>query len=216
MRRLGVVAMVLVLTAAACSDGGGEEAAPTTAPTSAPSTTAAPSTSSTLAPVTTAPAPATSTTAAPTAAATAVVEPDTIAGIEMGSNRSTAYAVLGQPSATGQETDLGGERYDFARWDLAGNRGLTLVFRSPGVTGPQLTHWHVTAPGPATALGIEVGDPAGSVVAAYGALTAFCCGTEVASVSRGGGRLIVVVEPGGNVRSIYGGAESSWSRVIAD
>ena len=215
MRRRWICAFLIALAASACSDGGDEEAGPTTTAAASATTSTAAAPPSTAAATTVTAARPTTTTARTTAAA-AVIEPDTVAGLELGTNRSTAYAVLGQPSATGQETDLGGERYDYARWDLAGNRGLTLVFRSPGVTGPQLSHWHVTAPGPATALGIKVGDAAGAVVAAYGPLTPFCCGTEIASVSRGGGRMIVVVEPGANVRSIYGGAESSWSRVIAD
>ena len=220
-RNASVFVLVALLLTAACSDGDDDEAGPTTTPSTTSTTTVASTSvastsvaSTTAAPATT--APATTTTTARVTAATAVVEPDTIAGIPLGTNRSEANAVLGLPSETGSGTDLAGDRYDFSRWNLAGNRGLTLYYRQTGVTAPLLSHWQVTAPGPATARGIKVGDPSSAVVTAYGPLQPFCCDVQVASVTRGPGRMIVIVEPGAAVTQIVGGSEASWSRLIAD
>lgn len=215
-RRLGVVAVTLLFPlAVACSDGDGDEADPTTTGPPTTSTTVAAATSTTAAGATSSTARVTTTTARVTAA-NAVVEPDSIGGIQIGTTRSEANAVLGEPTDTGSGTDLGGDPYQTSRWVLSGNRGLTLYYRQTGVTAPLLVHWQVTAPGPATARGVKVGDPASAVIAAYGALQPFCCDTQVASVTRGPGRMIVIVEPGGNVTQIVGGVESSWSRLIAD
>ena len=212
-----MVVCVLLLAGAACSDDDGEEAGvAATTSTAAVATTGA-STTSAPAAVTTSPssAPATTTTPA-NRAATAVLEPDSIAGVEVGSNKSDAIAALGPPTSTGRETDLSGAMYDFQRWDFAGNRGLILNYRTPAVTSPLLTDWTATAPGPATVRGIKVGDPASAVVAAYGPLTGFCCDRQIASIEKGAFRMIVVVEPGANVTQIIGGDPGFWSRSIAD
>lgn len=206
--------IALAATGVACS-GGGDEAGLTTAPPTTTTSTTLATTTSTAPATTVTTARATTTTTRGTAA-NAVVEPDSIGGLEPGSNKSAAYARFGDPTATGDGTDLGGEKYDFLRWEFSGNRGLTLYYRQTGVTSPLLVHWQVTAAGPATARGVKVGDPASAVVAAYGPLQPFCCDTQVASVTRGPGRMIVIVQPGGNVTQIVGGAEGSWSRLIAD
>ncbi len=224
-RVLTALVVVSLVVIAGCGDDGDE--ASSTAPASSTSTSLAVTTTDAGA-ATTTPAPATTalgpttTVAAPTTtapaprAATAIIEPDTIAGIPIGSNKSEAIAVLGEPTTSGQETDLSGATYDYLRWQFAGNRGLFLNFRTQGATSPLLTDWIATAPGPATARGIKVGDPESAVVAAYGPLSPFCCGAVIADVSRGPGRMIVVVEPGGNVRQIIGGDPGFWSRSIAD
>ena len=46
-----------------------------------------------------------------------MIEPDTVAGIPLGANKSQAIAVLGNPTVTGQTTDLSGATYDFLRWE---------------------------------------------------------------------------------------------------
>lgn len=208
--------IALAATGVACSDDGGDEAGLTTAPPTTSTSTTVATTSSTAPATTVTTTPATTPTTARVTAANAVVEPDSIGGLEPGTNKSAAYARFGDPTSTGDGTDLGGDRYEFLRWEFSGNRGLTLYYRQTGVTSPLLAHWQVTANGPATARGVKVGDPASAVVAAYGALQPFCCDTQVASVSRGPGRMIVIVQPGGNVTQIVGGVESSWSRLIAD
>lgn len=219
MARLRVcVAALSLAVAAACGlnednpvvAGRGADATTTTsvAPTAGAPTTAS------VAPTTVAP---TSTTAAAAAkAATAVIEPDTVAGLPLGATKSEVIAVLGPPTRTGQETDLSGARYDYLRWELDGNRGLTLNFRTPSVTSPRLTDWIATAKGPRTRSGIQVGDPATKVVTAHGALQAFCCDAKIASLTRGAGRLIVVVPNGGAVGQLIGGDEAFWSKSIAD
>lgn len=214
MRRLAPVLAVILLAAGACSDDGGDQAGLTTAPTTT-TTTVAVTTSAAAATTVTTPRATTTTTVGVTAA-NSTIEPDSIGGLEPGSNKTAAFTRFGDPTSTGDGTDLAGDRYDFLRWDFSGNRGLTLYYRQAGVTSPLLAHWQVTAPGPATARGVKVGDPASAVVAAYGALQPFCCDTQVASVTRGPGRMIVIVQPGANVTQIVGGVESSWSRLIAD
>ena len=208
----------LALASVACGSDGDDTATPsTTAPptTTAPSTTVAPAT--TVAPSTsTTRAPATSTTRRPTAA-TAVIEPDTVAGIPLGATKSQAIAVLGQPTRTSQETDLSGKKYDALSWDLSGNRGLSLAFGTDSATSPLLTDWRANAPGPATKAGVQVGDAAAKVTTAYGALQAFCCDTKVASVNQGAGRMIVIVgNASQKVDQIVGGDPAFWSRKIAD
>ena len=214
-QRLVTVCVVLVVLATgACSDDDGEEAGLATTPPTSTTTTVAATTST--APATTVTTARATTTTARVTAANAVIEPDSIGGLEPGSNKTAASTRFGDPTSTGDGTDLAGDRYEFLRWDFSGNRGLTLYYRQRGVTSPLLEHWQVTAAGPATARGVKVGDPASAVVAAYGALQPFCCDAQVASVTRGPGRMIVIVQPGGNVTQIIGGIESSWSRLIAD
>lgn len=224
MRRwVPMVALSVLLVAATtgCGSGGDAAAPPLSTAAAAPATTVAASTSvpvTTGAPSTTARVgAATTTTREP--AATAVIEPDNVAGIALGSTKSQAIAVLGPPTTTGQDTDLGGKKYDFLRWQLGGGgiRGLTLNFRTDSVTSPLLTDWTATATGPATRAGVQVGDPAARVVAAYGPLDPFCCETRAVGVSQGGGRMIVVVDNATQkVRTITGGDPAFWSRSIAD
>ncbi|MGH9225321.1 MAG: hypothetical protein ACRD2W_16415 [Acidimicrobiales bacterium] len=220
-----LAAAVLALAGPACGDGDvSGSASPTTTATAVPTTlppaTAPPSTTATTAPAaatTTRPAAAATTTTALPTPATAIIGPDTVAGIPLGANKSAAIGVLGIPTVSGQTTDLSGATYDFLRWSLDGNRGLTLNFRTPSATSPLLTDWQVTAVGPTTALGIKVGDTASQVTAAYGPLQAFCCDSRVASVERNGGRLIVIVDNAGSlVRQLIGGDPAFWSRSIAD
>jgi len=200
--------------ATACGSGDDEAALPTTSTAAAVVTT-----TSTTAPApttTTRPAAGTTTTARPSAAR-AVIEPAAVAGIPLGANKSQAIAVLGEPTARGQETDLSGSRYDYLRWDLSGNRGLTLNFRTGSVTSPLLTDWSSSAPGPVTKGGVQVGDAAAKVTAAHGALVVFCCETKVAALDEGVGRMIVVVDNATQkVTRIAGGDPGFWSRSIAD
>ena len=206
-----VAALAFVaLTAVACGSGDDDAAPAATTTTVAPSTTAAPTTTTTRAPA------ATTTTRKPTAA-TAVIEPDSVAGIPLGATKSQAIAVLGQPTRTSQETDLSGKRYDALNWDLSGNRGLSLAFGTDSVTSPLLTDWKATGPGPATKAGVQVGDAVAEVTSAYGALQAFCCDTKIANVTQGPGRMIVVVgDASQKVDQIVGGDPAFWSRKIAD
>jgi hypothetical protein len=135
----------------------------------------------------------------------------------LGAGKSQAIAVLGPPTTSGQETDLSGKKYDFLKWQLSGNRGLTLNFRTESVTSPLLTDWNVNAPGPVTKGGVQVGDTAAKVTAAHGALQVFCCESKVASVVDGPGRMIVVVaDDTQKVIQITGGDPGYWSRSIAD
>jgi hypothetical protein len=181
-----------------------------------------PTTTSTMAVTTTttsvvAPAPTSTTAASASKASTAVIEPDTVAGLALGSTKTQVIAVLGTPTRTGQDTDVSGARYDYLRWELDGNRGLTLNFRTPSVTSPLLTDWSATAKGPRAQSGSQVGDAAAKVVAAHGTLQEFCCDSKIASMKQGAGRMIIVVPNwAGTVRQIIGGDESFWSRSIAD
>jgi hypothetical protein len=213
LRRIAALA-VLALTAVACGSDD-DNAAPATTTTEAPTTTVAPSTTAAPTPTTRAPA-ATSTTRRP-AAATALVEPDKIAGVPLGATKTQAIAVLGPPTRTSQETDLSGKKYDALYWAFSGNRGLSLGFGTDSVTSPLLTDWTVTAPGPATKAGVQVGDPVAKVTSAYGALQAFCCDTKIANVTQGPGRMIVIVgNASQKVDQIIGGDPAFWSRKIAD
>lgn len=207
----GIATLVLVaVTAVGCGSGDGDGAAPAATTIAAPTTTAGPSTT------TTGPPAATSTTRRP-AAATAVIEPDTVAGIPLGATKSQAIAVLGPPTRTSQETDLGGKKYDALSWDFNANRGLSLAFGTDSVTSPLLTDWKATAPGPVTKAGVQVGDPAAKVTSAYGPLQAFCCDTTIANVNQGAGRMIVIVgNASQKVDQILGGDPAFWSRKIAD
>ncbi|HEV2758495.1 MAG TPA: hypothetical protein VGV86_02905 [Acidimicrobiales bacterium] len=221
MNKWLTVLAISALLAAACGSDGDDTAAPTTAVTEAPPTsasvttvTAAPATS---AAPTTRPSGATSTTRAGQTAARAVIEPQAVAGIQLGANKSQVIAILGPPTTQGQETDISGKKYDYLRWQFSGNRGLFLNFRTESVTSPLLTDWIATAPGPSTKAGVQVGDGQAKVTAAHGPLQAFCCESQVASVSQGGGRMIVVVaDDSKTVIQIIGGDPAFWSRSIAD
>ena len=221
MKRWLTVLAMASLVAAGCGSDGDDTAAPTTAVTSAPPTSAAVTTvtaaPATSAAPTTRPSGATSTTRGGQAAARAVIEPQAVAGIALGANKSQAIAVLGPPTTQGQETDISGKKYDYLRWQFSGNRGLFLNFRTESVTSPLLTDWIATAPGPATKAGVQVGDGQSKVTAAHGPLQPFCCEAQVASVSPGGGRMIVVVaNDSKTVIQIIGGDPAFWSRSIAD
>ena len=214
LRRIAALA-VLALTAVACGSDD-DNAAPATPTTEAPTTTPAPSTTVASTTTTRALAATTSTTRRP-AAATAVIEPDKVAGIPLGATKSQAIAVLGQPSRTSQETDLSGKKYDALYWDLTGNRGLSLAFGTDSVTSPLLTDWKATGPGPVTKAGVQVGDSAAKVLSAYGSLQTFCCDTKIANVTQGPGRMIVIVgNTSQKVDQIVGGDPAFWSRKIAD
>lgn len=215
MRRRGFLFVLAIVVVSGCGSEG-DNAAPATTTTAAPATTiAAPTT--TAASTTTSRAPAATTTTRRPAAATAVVEPDTVAGIPLGATKSQAIAVLGQPTRTSQETDLSGKKYDALNWDLTGNRGLSLAFGTDSVTSPLLTDWKATGPGPVTKAGVQVGDAVAKVTAAYGALQAFCCDTKIANVNQGAGRMIVIVgNASQKVDQIVGGDPAFWSRKIAD
>ncbi|MGH9277853.1 MAG: hypothetical protein ACRD12_07055 [Acidimicrobiales bacterium] len=190
LRRLAALALplVVVVVAPACAGGSGTGVAPTTVPR--PTTTAGDT---------------------KVTAATAVVEPDSIGGIPLGATRQEAIEVFGPPDSTAE---------DQLRWQFGGGtaRGLTLFFRSGSTFSPGLTDWIATARGPVTAKGVGVGDGAGAVIAAYGALDPFCCETKVASVEQAGGRMIVVVGSYGTsaVGQVIGGDPKAWSRSIAD
>ena len=207
LRRVAALAVVALMTVA-CGSGDDDGAAPAT--TAAPTTTVAPSTTTTRAPA------VTSTTRKPTPA-TALIEPDTVAGIPLGATKSQAIAVLGQPTRTSQETDLSGKKYDALSWDFSGNRGLSLAFGTDSATSPLLTDWKATAPGPVTRAGVQVGDAVAKVTSAYGALQAFCCDARIANVNQGAGRMIVIVgNASQKVDQIVGGDPAFWSRKIAD
>lgn len=222
MRRVLVLVVMISAALTGCGDDD-EEAESGSQPTSV--TTSAAGTSSSAPGAATTAATAVATTVAATAppttakvtAANAIIEPETVAGIPLGSNKSAAIAVLGDPTTTGQDTDLRGTKYDYLRWSLSGNRGLTLNFRTESVTSPLLTDWIATAAGPATKLGVKVGDSAETVTAAYGPLQNFCCDSKISNLERGGGRMIVVVDNASQVvRQIIGGDAGYWSRSIAD
>jgi hypothetical protein len=219
MLRRWLFGLALVSFALGGCGSGDDTAAPTTTTSAAPVTTSAPTTLvATTAPPTTASRPAaTSTTTARPTAAKAVIEPHQVAGIPMGATKSEAIAVLGPPTNTGREADLSGKKYDYLRWEFSGNRGLFLNFRTDSVTSPLLTDWIASAPGPTTKAGTQVGDTAAKVVAAYGPLTGFCCESQIASVTQGAGRMIVIVpNDSKTVSRIVGGDPGSWSRSIAD
>lgn len=221
--RMRLVWAVLVVLGIAGAVGCGSD---NDADKAAPSTTEAVATTVTTSGVSTTAEPATATTAAGASSTTkvagasfrtAVVEPDSVGGVDLGATKSEAIAVLGEPTATGIQEDLSGKTYDFLRWNIDGNRGLVLNFRTEAVTSPRLTDWLVTATGPATVKGIKVGDAMAKVTGAYGALQPFCCESQVASVTKGAGRMVVVVDSGaGTVTQIIGGDEAYWSRSIAD
>ena len=139
-----------------------------------------------------------------------------VAGLAIGSTKAQAIAVLGPATRSGQETDVGGRKYDYLSWEFGGNRGLFLAFGTGSVTSPLLTDWKTTA-GPTTKGGVQVGDTAAKATAAHGPLEAFCCDTRVASVTEGGGRMIVVVgNASQRVDRILGGDPAYWQRKIAD
>lgn len=216
-RKVAGLALV-ALAAVACGSGDDGAAAPASTTIAVATTTNAATPTTTVAPptTTTRPPAATSTTRRPTAA-TAVIEPDTVAGIPLGATKSQAIAVLGQPTRTSQETDLSGQKYDALYWDLNGNRGLSLAFGTDSVTSPLLTDWKATGPGPATKAGVQVGDAAAKVTGAYGALAPFCCDTRIADLTQGAGRMIVIVgNASQKVDQILGGDPAFWSRKIAD
>ncbi len=230
MRRWLPIVALAALVATACGSDDDEAAQTTTSTAAAVVTTTALATSTSTSvggPTTTTRAGATTTTRAGAAttttasprpsAAKAVIEPARVAGIGLGANKSQAIAVLGEPTTTGQETDLSGKKYDYLKWQLSGNRGLTLNFRTESATSPLLTDWNANAPGPVTKGGVTVGDGAVKVTAAHGALMTFCCESKVASVVDGGGRMIVVIaNDTQKVTQIIGGDPAFWSRSIAD
>jgi hypothetical protein len=146
-------------------------------------------------------------------AAQAIIEPDSVAGLGLGTNKSEAHAVLGTPTSSGKHTDVHGEEFDFLHWQIDGNRGLTLNYRFPTGVSPKLTDWQASAHGPSTKKGVRVGDSADQVTAAYGPLEPFV-GVEVAAVEQGGGRMIVVVD-NGSVTLIIGGDHEAWMRSVA-
>ena len=145
--------------------------------------------------------------------AQAVLEPDSVAGVGLGTNKSEALAVLGPAGSQGKRTDVNGEEFDFLHWPLDGGRGVTLNYRFPTGLSPKLTDWQATARGPATSKGVQVGDSADQVTAAYGPLEPFV-GAHAAFVDQGGGRLMVVVD-GGTVTLIVGGDPEFWMRSVA-
>ena len=153
------------------------------------------------------------TSQTPVSPAQAIVEPDSVAGLGLGTNKSEAEAVLGPPTSSGKHTDVNGQQYDFLQWQLDGNGGLTLNYRFPEGVSPKLTDWNVNARGPATNRGVRVGDSEDQVVAAYGPLEPFV-GAQIAAVEQGGGRMIVIVD-NGMARSILGGDAEFWMRSVA-
>ena len=153
------------------------------------------------------------TSVMPVAAAQAIIEPDSVAGLGLGTNQSEAHAVLGPPTSSGKHTDVNGEGFDFLHWQLDGNRGLSLNYRFPTGVSPKLTDWNVNARGPATSRGVRVGDSEDQVIAAYGPLEPFV-GALIAAVEQGGGRMIVIVD-NGMVRSVLGGDAEFWMRSVA-
>jgi len=126
------------------------------------------------------------TSLAPVSAAQAIVEPDSVAGLGMGTNKSEAEAVLGPPTSSGRHTDVNEQQYDFVHWQVDASRGLTLNYRFPEGVSPKLTDWSVDAHGPSTSRGVRVGDSEDEVVAAYGPLEPFV-GAQIAAVEQGGG-----------------------------
>lgn len=218
---LGVAAAVAVVAAfaigRATSVVGGPKPTATSAvgPATAGPISTTPTTTTTSPPAST--MVLTTTTTVKLSAATAVVGPDTVAGLALGATKAQVLAVLGKPAVTEQATDVGGAKYESLSWRFSGNGGLTLSFRPYSRFAPGLSDWIATAAGPRTAAGVQVGDPAAEVVSAYGALQPFCCSVKVGSVEKGGGRMIVAVDDAtGKVVDITGGEEAAWSRSIAD
>lgn len=151
------------------------------------------------------------------APSSAIVEPDKVAGLRLGTTKEDAIAVLGPPTSDEQVEDTGGNPYVAVRWNVSDTGGLNLNFREGTTEAPLLTDWVASAPGPETTQGIQVGDPEEKVTSAYGELQEFCCDANVASLSRGDGRMIIVVgDQSHTVEQIIGGDEASWSRLIAD
>ena len=153
------------------------------------------------------------TSVIPVTAAQALIEPDSVAGLGLGTNKSEAHAVLGPPTSQGKHTDVNGEEFDFLHWQLDGNRGLTLNYRFPTGVSSKLTDWSANASGPSTKKGVQFGDTADQVIAAYGPLEPFI-GLQIAAVEQGGGRMIVVVDDGA-VTMIIGGDPAQWMRSVA-
>jgi hypothetical protein len=160
--------------------------------------------------------PAPDVTAPRTVASRSVLEPDSVAGIPLGASKDQAAAVLGPATTTTSERDSAGS-YQTLRWQLSGSRGLALSFRAGSRFSPGLTDWKTDIRGPATSAGIEVGSQMEAVVAAYGPLADFCCATKIASVERGGGRLVVMVLTSTGVTDrIVGGDPKAWIRTIEE
>jgi hypothetical protein len=107
--------------------------------------------------------------------------------------------------------------YQRLHWQLSGNRGLALSFRAGSRFSPGVTDWQSDIRGPATAAGVQVGDQADKVIAAYGPLADYGCATRVASIERGNGRLVVMVLNNTRiVHRIVGGDPNAWMRTIED
>ncbi len=160
--------------------------------------------------------PAPEVTASRTVASRSVLEPDSVAGIPLGATKDQAAAILGPATTTTSERDSAGT-YQTLRWQLSGTHGLALSFRAGSRFSPGLTDWRTDIRGPATAAGIEVGSQAEKVIAAYGPLADFCCAAKIASVERGGGRLVVVVlNSNGLADRIVGGDPNAWMRTIEE
>lgn len=192
-RRLLLAVIVTMVAAVGCSGGGGRSGATATTGFPAPEVTAS-----------------------RTIASRAVIEPDSVAGIPLGATKDQAAAVLGPATTTTTERDSSGP-YQTLRWQLSGSRGLALSFRAGSRFSPGLTDWRTDIRGPATAAGIEVGSELDKVVATYGPLADFCCATKVASVERGGGRLVVMVlKSTGVADRIVGGDPKAWMRTIEE
>ncbi len=153
----------------------------------------------------------------PTDPATAVIEPDSVGGIPLGATAAEVEFALGTPTTRGRVTDLHGREVDFRTWQIQGDRGLVLSFPSTGASTPRVHHWSTHTPGPSTAKGVQVGDPASKVTAAYGPLEPFVvAGSHAATVERGGGTMVVVVDDASQqVDVIIGGDRESWMGGIA-
>lgn len=191
-RRWFTAAVLVMALAAGCS--GGDESQP-------------PSPAGFMPPVVTAPR---------TMASRSVVEPDSVAGIPLGATKDQAAAVLGNPTTTSTGRDSAGS-YQTLHWQLSGNRGLALSFRAGSRFSPGLTDWRSDIRGPATSAGVEVGDVADKVIAAYGPLADLCCASKAASIESGGGRMVVIVVNNTRVvERIVGGDQTAWLRTIAE
>lgn len=151
-----------------------------------------------------------------TMASRSVIEPDSVAGIPLGATRDQAAAVLGPATTTSTGRDAAGS-YQTLHWQLSGNKGLALSFRAGSKYSPGLTDWRSDIRGPATSTGVQVGDQADTVIAAYGPLADFCCASKAAAVEHGGGRMVVIVLNNTRiVERIVGGDPAAWMRTIAD
>ena len=190
---LATLGMLVMVAAVGCS-GGGPDSPPPTAPPFAPPAVTAPR----------------------TMASRAVIEADSVAGIPLGATRDQAAAVLGPATTTSSGRDSAGP-YQTLHWQLSGNKGLALSFRAGSHFTPGLTDWRSDIRGPATSTGVQVGDQADTVIAAYGPLADFCCASKAAAVERGGGRMLVLVLNNTRiVERIVGGDPAAWMRTIAD